>query len=155
MVTIKDPNLVPPGGAFVYRHKISGAEFKHHTVPRLYEMVHQHCASNGYEFSNAEFYQNVCENAHPQVCHNIDDATGLPPLTQRVASFTKAVVSWGRSGFKMSDDEMFQHRLGICQSCPFYGGESGGNYFGITCRKCGCSGLKLKWKNSKCPLGSW
>lgn len=155
MKRIKDPNLVPPGGAFVYRHSKSGAEFKHHTVPRLFEMVRKHCEANGYEFTNKEFTENVCSNAHPRVCEDVDDITGLPPFIERAKSLAKEVVSWGKHGFKMSDEELYNVRLGICRSCPYFGGETGGTYFSIACRKCGCSGLKLKWASSKCPLGLW
>lgn len=154
MLRIKDSSLVPPGGAFRYVHAVSGAEFKHHTVTHLYEMVRKHCESNGYPFDNAEFNNNVCANAHPMVCHEVDDA-GLPPLVERVASFAKAIVSHGRNGFKSSNEELQEQRLSVCRQCSFYGGETGGSWFGILCRKCGCSSLKLKWRSSKCPIGSW
>lgn len=155
MKRIKDTNLVPPGGAFVYRHKISGAEFRHHTVPHLFEQVRKHCAANGYDFAPSEFTENVCSNAHPNVCEEVDDITGLPPLVERIATFAKAVVSHGRSGFRKSDDELYQERLAICTACPYFGGETGGTYFSIACRKCGCSGIKLKWAGTKCPDGLW
>lgn len=154
MIAIRDPNMVPPGGAFVYRHKTSGAEFRHHTVPFLFEQVRKHCEANGYEFTNEEFTRNVCENAHPQVCHEID-ATGMPTLVERAANFASAVVRHARHGFANTEQEMYDKRHGICVGCVYYGGESGGTWLAIACRKCGCSGLKLKWANEKCPLGLW
>lgn len=154
MLAIKDPNLVPPGGAFVYRHVISGAEFRHHTVPHLFEQVRAHCLANGYEFTNKEFTENVCRNAHPTVCHEVDD-TGMPNIAERVVNAAQAVVRHARHGFKNTEQELYETRHAICAGCVYFGGESGGTWNAIACRKCGCTGVKLKWSQEKCPLGLW
>lgn len=154
MLRIKDQNRVPHGGAFIYRHPISGAEFRHHTIPHLFDQVHKHCLANGYEFSGQEFTENICANAYPGTCEEVDD-TGMPPMIERVKSVTKAVVSWGRSGFKMSGDELINFRLGICQACPYWQGEAGGSYRTGLCKRCGCSGVKLALPHSTCPDGKW
>lgn len=154
MLAIKDVNRVPFGGAFVYRHVISGAEFRHHTVPYLFEQVKKHCEANGYEFTNKEFTENVCANAYPGTCHEVDD-TGFPTIMERVVDAAKAVVRHARGGFKGTEQEMYDLRHSICVGCVYYGGETGGTWMAIACKKCGCTGLKLRWKNEACPIGLW
>lgn len=161
MLAIKDPSLVPPGGSFFYKHTISGAEFRHHTVPHLFELVRKHCEANyeyfkanGFEFSNKEFTENICANAHPGVCHEVDDS-GFPTIVERVVTAAQAVVRHARHGFKGTEQEMYETRRAICGGCVYFGGDSGGTWSAIACKKCGCTSLKLKWANETCPLGLW
>lgn len=154
MLAIVDPNKVPHGGCFKFIHPISGAEFRHHTVPNLFEQVRKHCEANGYEFTNKEFTENVCANAYPGTCHEVDD-TGFPTFTEKVVSAAKAVVRHARGGFKATEQEMYETRRGICGQCVYFGGDSGGTWLAVACKKCGCSSLKLKWAESVCPIGLW
>lgn len=51
---------------------------------------------------------------------------------------------------KPSSPEKASHRLSICQECP--------NLVKLTnqCRECGCfMNLKVKFEDSKCPIGKW
>lgn len=154
MLAIRDPNIVPHGGCFKYIHTLSGAEFRHHTVPHLFEQVRKHCEANGYEFTNQEFTENVCANAYPGTCHDVD-GVGVPTLVQRAANFATAVVRHARHGFKGTEQEMYETRRAICGGCVYFGGDSGGTWMSIACKKCGCSGKKLFWKSEACPLGLW
>lgn len=153
MLAIRDPNKVPFGGAFVWKCSECEATFRHHTPPHVFEQALKHSQSNGHPFSNELFTQSVCEH-NPEACHEVD-GTGFPTLTEKAVSVAKAVISHARNRFKGTDEELKNLRLSICSSCVYYGGEAGGTWFSVVCKKCGCSGLKLKIEKSTCPLGLW
>lgn len=49
-----------------------------------------------------------------------------------------------------SDRDLIEHRLQICNSCPWF------NKKMIKCRKCGCfMKLKTTLKLAQCPIGKW
>jgi hypothetical protein len=49
-----------------------------------------------------------------------------------------------------SDRELIEHRLAICNECPFF------NKRLVKCKQCGCfMKLKSTLKQAKCPIGKW
>lgn len=57
------------------------------------------------------------------------------------------------SHFRFVDDAKLHERKKVCSACPFW---VSGGYAGLgQCKRCGCSGIKLRFEASKCPIGSW
>jgi hypothetical protein len=49
-----------------------------------------------------------------------------------------------------SDKELIEHRLAICNECPYF------NKTLAKCKKCGCfMKLKSTLRQAKCPIGKW
>ena len=75
------------------------------------------------------------------------------PIENRVATLGASLASWMSDNFQASPPELITSRTSICKECPYW---SAKGYLGLgLCRKCGCSGLKVKMKVSKCPIGKW
>lgn len=75
------------------------------------------------------------------------------PIEDRVATLGASLASWIGDNFKAASPELIESRTSICKACPYW---SDKGYLGLgACRKCGCSGLKLKMNVSKCPIGKW
>lgn len=74
-------------------------------------------------------------------------------ITEQAKSFTKGMVNWAKSGFKVATPEVYADRMAICRKCQFWK-EIPGPIIG-RCRKCGCTGAKQKLSTSKCPIGLW
>lgn len=70
-----------------------------------------------------------------------------PSIAQRAASFAKSVYRWAaEDGFAITETEVFQRRLEICQS------NECGKYSAGTCKICGCNtDLKLRMPSENCP----
>jgi len=64
-----------------------------------------------------------------------------------------SAVNVVKSGFSQANEDALLKRLKICNSCEFW--DSNGWQGLGKCKKCGCSGLKLKMAASKCPIGNW
>lgn len=69
---------------------------------------------------------------------------------EMLQSFTRAVASWARAGFKVVTEEEFVERLAICEACEFWDGKARGGL-----GKCGCSSPKLIMASEKCPIDKW
>lgn len=155
---IKDPNLVPHGGAFIYRQPETGAEFRHHTVPHLYEMARKHAQANGLEFNGDTFIKNVCANTYPGTCEEVD-SDGNPSWYQMAVSAADALADTVMRAATLrqivTDKDMIEKRQGICEACPEWTGVLGGSLISGGCRLCGCSGVKLALPGQKCPKGLW
>jgi hypothetical protein len=77
------------------------------------------------------------------------DYAQLPSLTNRVLSFSRAMVDTAKSGINaLVSPRVWESRLGVCNSCDAY--DKG------RCRYCGC-GIKTKarLKSQHCPIGKW
>lgn len=70
-----------------------------------------------------------------------------PSLAQRAASLAKSLYRWAvDDSFSITDAEVFQRRLQICQS------NECGKYSAGTCKLCGCNtDLKLRMPSERCP----
>ena len=80
--------------------------------------------------------------------------TAPPPLGEKVKTFTKSVIDWGKNGLPITSKDDFEKRLNICKSCEFWDKTSFNNTG--KCNKCGCSTqMKLKMDTAKCPIGKW
>ncbi len=74
----------------------------------------------------------------------------LPPLKTQVVSFLKSMAELAGDGFRLVEDDEFQRRVAICESCDTFDRRAG------RCRKCGCYGkLKARGRVWKCPKGKW
>lgn len=64
--------------------------------------------------------------------------------------FGKSVFNHAKDGFKTVDSEIFEKRMSICKSCPFFNSEQ------VRCDKCGCFlNVKASWNSEKCPVDKW
>ena len=70
-----------------------------------------------------------------------------PTLTDLLANFTGAMARWASSGFPLVTKETFDARFATCSACEHWAGK--------TCRKCGCTKLKLWLATERCPLDKW
>lgn len=81
----------------------------------------------------------------------------LPPLLDRVWTFTKAIARHTRGGFRKRTKTRISELLEICENCP------ADRYTGTHCAECGCCvGAatdawlnKLAWESERCPLDYW
>lgn len=152
MRKILDTATVPPGGYFVYIDKDSGHRIAHPYYTELKKRAKSHRAANEYPIGsnwNDEFDTNVAENT--PTAHSVEYKP--PTIVERMSSAGKALYKAALSGFKVVTDEVFMQRKAECESCAFYGGETG--VLRIACKKCGCSGIKLHWPSERCPIGKW
>lgn len=146
-LTVENPNRVPAGGSFRARHAVSGTEFRGHTIDLVWKLYNDHSRANGYpEVNRQGIEENICKSTPADIC--ID--TEAPPLHQRIRQFAGDMTQWARAGFPASKAAV-EARLPICQVCPHWSGETGGSYFSVACRKCGCTSLKLAVHTSVCP----
>ena len=76
-----------------------------------------------------------------------------PGVGTMAKNLGKAMVDWGKDGFKMASSEEYDRRMEICRGCEFWK-EIPGPIIG-RCKKCGCTGAKQKLRSSKCPIGKW
>lgn len=54
------------------------------------------------------------------------------------------------SAEERSDKELIEHRLSICNQCPWFAKTS------ARCKQCGCfMKLKTTLGRAKCPIGKW
>jgi hypothetical protein len=68
-------------------------------------------------------------------------------------SFVRAVAAWVRGGCKIAPEILRLNRLSVCKRCEWWDAPA---FYGLgKCKRCGCSGLKLRMKEEKCPLGKW
>jgi len=82
-----------------------------------------------------------------------------PPAVLR--RFGKAMIEWGKSGFKTVDEEVYLKRLTTCSRCPDLRGKSAEPTsdqsdlpvsFGQTCGLCGCFvRAKARIERESCP----
>jgi len=74
-------------------------------------------------------------------------------LASKLTSLSKSLASWASAGFTVVNDAQLAERHSICEACPFWEKDA---FLGTgRCKKCGCSGVKLKLATSKCPIGKW
>lgn len=66
-------------------------------------------------------------------------------------NFISSMASWAGSGFKIVNNETFNFRLSICQSCKDW--DVSGRI--PKCKICGCYSGKLRIPSEKCPIGKW
>ncbi len=90
------------------------------------------------------------------------DTSQPPNLARKALNFGRAAVKHVYHGMKTATDEQVQERFTICQGCELF--EPKGEGMGV-CKhpSCGCAlkrvGVtgknKLRWADSKCPIGKW
>lgn len=128
-------------------HKISALHFDIlKGKVRDYRRLNNYPVGSNFDF---DFEQNVCANADSNDCYD----ESMPPITQRLRTFARAMGSWAASGLKTVSQEDAQKRLEVCEQCPHYNGSS--SILKIACKRCGCTGLKLWLPGSVCPDKRW
>jgi hypothetical protein len=148
---ILNPERVPPGGNYRYVVPESGMEFLGQTPGVVLVKVRAHCVANNFPLRHLEqrITDQFCER-HPELCEEVDEATGQPTLAELAKRFAVAMKSWASSGFKIVTSEQFAERRDICMTCNYWQGD-GANVGTGRCGKCGCSGLKLFAASERCP----
>lgn len=140
---------VPVGGNWTYVNPENGFVIKHPYLDECKRLAKEHRIANnfpiGLEFDD-QFEDNVCQNAAAGTCADYTP----PTLAEKLASVTKALFNAARRGLKTVTEAELLRRRSICQDCGFYGGST--KPLKVTCKKCGCSGLKLHLQTSVCPL---
>lgn len=88
----------------------------------------------------------------------------VPPLTTRLANFTKAAISHAINGSPTCSQEQIDDRISICRTCPYFikNAENNGETGICGHMGCGCNINtevkylnKLAWRDSDCPIGKW
>lgn len=73
----------------------------------------------------------------------------MPSLINQAANLVNATVKRAIGGFKDVEEEMYQKRLSICETCPNKTDD-------WRCTKCGCFlNIKAKWESETCPENKW
>lgn len=81
-------------------------------------------------------------------------ASKLPSAAEMATGLMRSAAAWGKSGFKLADEDKLTARLDACKTCPEW--DAAGMGGTGRCRKCGCSTqAKLRIDVEKCPLGKW
>lgn len=126
-------------------------EFLGQTPGVVLVKVRAHCVANNFPLRHLEqrITDQFCER-HPELCEEVDEATGQPTLAELAKRFAVAMKSWASSGFKIVTSEQFAERRDICLTCNYWQGD-GANVGTGRCGKCGCSGLKLFAASERCP----
>lgn len=82
----------------------------------------------------------------------VKPSQSIPPLSQRVASFARAVKDEALSvarGVPRVQPEEEARRSAICDGCEWLTKDK-------RCAKCGCwRNLKVAWRSQRCPVGKW
>lgn len=64
-----------------------------------------------------------------------------------------ALGNHAKNGFRNATETTYNLRKNICDACQFWDADGWGGLG--KCEKCGCSGIKLKFSSSTCPMGHW
>lgn len=70
-----------------------------------------------------------------------------PTLAELILNGAQAAWRWAASGFTVVDNHTLSLRRMTCEACE--------HWTGLTCRKCGCTRLKVWLATEKCPAGKW
>ena len=80
--------------------------------------------------------------------HKEEKPNKMPPLSEMVNTFAKAMVRWAGHGFELVDRLEYFRRQSICSKCNER--RKG------RCKKCGCNlKMKLALATEKCPMNYW
>ena len=150
MKTFADEFLVPPGG-WVWTHPESKAQLQASDFHQLIAKVRAYHAANNFPIPpgfNQRLVNDFCERL-PTFC--VDSS---PPSPLEMArNLAKSLSQWAMGGFATVTPEELQSRLETCDTCEFWAGEAA---FGMgRCLKCGCTGIKMHLRTSKCPINKW
>jgi hypothetical protein len=81
-------------------------------------------------------------------------ASKLPSALEMATGLVRSAAAWGKSGFKLADEETLASRMATCKACDLW--DAAGMAGTGRCRKCGCSTQsKLRMASEKCPIGKW
>lgn len=88
---------------------------------------------------------------------------GPPPLSMRLANFSKAAIAHAVAGNPTCTQEQIDERLAICRGCEMFRKESTREDMGVCAHQsCGCQLSreqkylnKLAWADQSCPLEKW
>ena len=73
-----------------------------------------------------------------------------PTKLEKAKNFTKASLSFIKSGFKKSPEKVHDSRILTCLSCDRYDSKDD------ECLECGCKiKYKADWLSEECPLNKW
>lgn len=89
-------------------------------------------------------------------------APSLPPLRERLKTFTVAALGHVLAGAPTCTDEQIAERLRICRACEKFAPAPDNPRIGH-CTICGCPASdllsryvsKIAWADQACPLGKW
>lgn len=87
-----------------------------------------------------------CES--PRSIYEVKNPQTVPSMARKAWNLTQAVTAFVADGCQTLDEEDYQLRLQICDTCQRRKGDS--------CLECGCKlTLKAKGRAFQCPLGKW
>lgn len=151
MKSFKTPNVVPPGGGWIWNHPETGDQIYGGSADMLISNAREYCRRNHLPIG-LNFEQNIIDSVCarlPDICSDTEPPTPM----EMAAKFARAAVTWVANGATVVSPEQFQQRLDTCRACERWNGEA---FFGLgRCGKCGCSGVKLYMDTEKCPLSKW
>lgn len=160
MLRVRDRQRVPGNGGdggpsgFRYICPHCSTQFHGNSLGRLVLDVKKHRIANNLTISDnllAEIEDAFCQT-RPELCEDSPGTPG-PTLLEQAGNFAKSMWRWGKAGFPMVSESVFNHRVSICQSCPHW---KGWREIGVgRCKLCGCisgsKSLKLWMGTEKCP----
>lgn len=100
-------------------------------------------------------YKKLLELENSSGTAALQPAKSVYPTTKdMVASASKAVANWAKSGMQIAEPVHVQERKTICAGCEFWDSEA---LKGTgRCKKCGCSTwAKIRLATESCPIGMW
>lgn len=162
--------VVPPGGLVRYRDPDTGWEFAHPYYAHTKAVAREYRVKAGLNvpYDWDDFFDRAYCAATPRACADFPDGNteSAPSFLQMAASFTRSMINWAVSGFRVVSYDTFKARYVQCAGAPAVGDQASvpqcqyfGSFagFGLSrCQKCGCAaGLKLQLATEKCPIGKW
>lgn len=161
--------LVPFGGRSIYIDPDTGHRIEHRYYDHVKNCARDHRIKMGYSIPfewDAWFDEVYCKSC-PQACHDVPDGAKekAPGWLEMAANFTRSMVQWAKSGFKVVDYDEFKRRMSICAGAPVTDEQPAipqCQHFGrfpffgaVRCNKCGCSALALHILDKHCPINKW
>lgn len=148
MFVYKRPEMVPPGGGWLYIHAETGTKITSSSAENLVIKAKKWHKDNNFPVP-VDFAQiiatQVCARC-PEFCYS----TEPPTAADKAREFAVAASRWIKQRAPVVSEEVFLERKEKCESCELYGGTRTFGFIG--CGKCGCTGLKLYLATEKCPL---
>lgn len=155
------PNEVPPGG-WRWQHPETGFVVRGSNWGDLTAKIRVYLGNNNFPIPG-DLDQVVLAWLDEEIQEQAAKA-GLPPVkflansepptfSQKVRTFTHSMGEWVKAGAQVVSMEQLEARQAECSTCSYW---RGAHVYGLgSCAKCGCTGLKLYLKTTKCPIGRW
>lgn len=150
MKKIRDNASGAPGGYWPWKCPETKHVLRHGNYSGLRKIVLEYLRANNFPITtnfDDDFEQNICEQL-PNACIDWEP----PTIFEKMNNFAAALYRLATKDPKkpLVTAEELERRRGICVECNFYGGST--SPLKVSCKSCGCGGLKQYLRTSRCPL---